>query len=267
MNIQPHRNQPMPVPFPPSPGKIQPLTFVLVHGAWADASFWDRVAAELRRMGHAVHSPEYPGHGGDPNTNVTHSMLSRSVADYIVSHGLRDIVLAGHSFGGTIVQKTAELVPDRLKRLVFMNAFVLKDGESASEEFPPQAQSFFEQLRASSSNDTIMLPFPFYRDAFANLASLEQARWMHERIQPEPAKPLYEKLDLKTFYKLTTPKSYLYLTEDNVMPQGQPNYGWHPHMSSRLGLFRLLKSPGDHMTFVYTHPQWIAWRLYEAGRD
>ena len=262
-----HGQQPSASPFPASPGKIQPLTFVLIHGSWTDASFWDGIAAELRAMGHNVHVLKYPGHDGDPNTNVQHAMLSRSVADYIVSHGLRDVVLVGHSFGGTIVQKTAELVPDRLKRMVFMDAFVLKDGESLIEEVPPQAQALFDQLRASSGNNTIMLPFPLFRETFANLATLEQARWLYDRIQPEPAGPLYEKLDLKAFYKLTTPRSYLYLTEDNVLPQGQPGYGWHPHMSSRLGLFRLLKSPGDHMSTARTHPRWIAWRLYEAGRD
>lgn len=50
-----------------NPGK--PLTFVLVHGSWADSSFWQPVGAELTARGHIVYAPEYPGHGGDPNTH------------------------------------------------------------------------------------------------------------------------------------------------------------------------------------------------------
>ncbi|WP_409346709.1 alpha/beta hydrolase [Paenibacillus sp. MBLB4367] len=247
--------------------KQQSLTFVLVHGSWADAGFWDRVAAELRNKGHIVYAPEYPGHGSDPNKAVTHAMITKSVADFIVSRHLRNIVLAGHSFGGSVIQKVAELVPDRIRRLVFLNAFVLKDGESVADEVPPPVREAFQQLRQSSKDDTIMLPFPLYRETFANLASLGLVQQMYNSISPEPAKPLFEKLDLKTFYRLNIPKSYLYLTEDTALPQGSSEYGWHPHMSSRLGLFRLIQGHGDHMSTVRTQPGMIAHKLYEAGRD
>lgn len=244
----------------------QPLTFVLVHGSWADASFWDGTAASLRRMGHTVHVPEYPGHGADPNRNVTHSMISTAVADYIVAHNLRDIVLAGHSFGGTVIQKAAELVPDRVKRIVFQNAFVLLDGQSLADAFPPEALELFKQLRESSGDNTIMLPFPFFRDVFVNLADLETAKRIYAGVKPEPAGPLFEKLDLKKFYSLTIPKSYVNLLEDNVLPQTD-EYSWHPHLSGRLGVFRLIQGHGDHMTTARIHPGVLAKLLVEAGRD
>lgn len=245
----------------------QPLTFVLIHGAWADASFWAGVAAELRKKGHTVYVPEYPGHGADPNKAVTHAMLSKSIADYIKTHNLTNIILVGHSFGGTLVQKVAELVPDRLRRLVFINAFVLKDGERLVDEFPPPVQAMFEQLRKNSKDDTIMLPFPVYREQFANLGSLPQVQSLYNKTLPEPAAPSYEKLDLKKFYSLTVPRSYVHLTDDTVLPIGNPEYGWHPHMSSRLGLFRLIQAPGDHMTTIQFEPKRIARKLYEAARD
>ncbi|MDF2938922.1 MAG: alpha/beta fold hydrolase [Paenibacillaceae bacterium] len=243
------------------------MTFVLVHGAWADASFWNGVAFELCRMGHRVYIPEYPGHGSDLNKDVTHGMISRSVADFILCHNLQNIILVGHSFGGTVIQKVAELVPDRIKRLVFQNAFVLKDGESAADEFPPATREAFEQLLNSSKDHTIMLPFPVFRDMFVNLACLSLAQQLYKGIMPEPGKPLFEKLDLKKFYSLTIPKSYVYLTEDNVMPQCNSSYGWFPHMAERLGMFRLIKGQGDHMTNAYTEPWMLAQKIYEGGRD
>ncbi|RKP47960.1 alpha/beta fold hydrolase [Cohnella endophytica] len=244
----------------------QPLTFVLVHGSWADASFWNGVAMELRRMGHTVYVPEFPGHGSDLNPNVTHGMISKAVADYIIANNLRDIILVGHSFGGSVVQKAAELVPDRIRRLVFMDGFVVADGQSVADQFPASMRQGFEQLRKMSKDDTIMLPFETFRDTFVNVADLATAQKLYSEIRPEPAKPLFEKLDLKKFFSLNVPKSYLFLTEDAAVPQAE-GFGWHPHMSSRLGQFRLIKSPGDHMTFFRTDPALMAHKLYEASRD
>jgi len=246
--------------------KQQRLTFVLVHGSWADARFWDGVAAMLRSQVHTVHTPEYAGHGTDPIKNVTHAMITKSVVDFITRLNLRDIVLVGHSFGGSVIQKVAEQVPDRIKRLVFWDAFVLKDGESVADELPPQTRQGFEQLRAGSKDDTIMLPFPLFRDLFVNTATLEEAKQFYTSVSPEPAKPLFEKLDLKTFYTLPTPKSYVYFYQDNVLPQGE-GFGWNPHMSTRLGLFRLIVGDGDHFTDTRTRPAMVAKKLYEAGRD
>lgn len=246
--------------------ELQQLTFVLVHGSWADAHFWDDVAAVLRSQGYAVHTPEYAGHGTDPNKNVTHAMITKSVVDYITRLNLRDIILVGHSFGGSVIQKVAEQIPDRIKRLVFWDAFVLKDGESVADELPPQTRQGFEQLRAGSKDDTIMLPFPLFRDLFVNTATLEEAKRFYTSVSPEPAKPLFEKLDLKVFYTLPTPKSYVYFYQDNALPQGE-GFGWNPHMSTRLGQFRLIVGDGDHFTDTRTRPAMVAQKLYEAGRD
>ncbi len=244
----------------------QRLTFVLVHGSWADAHFWDGVAAVLRSQGHTVYTPEYAGHGKDSNKDVTHAMITKSVVDFITKRNLCNFVLVGHSFGGTVIQKVAEQVPDRIKRLVFWDAFVLKDGESVVDEFPPQMRQGFEQLRASSKDNTIMLPFPLFRDSFVNTATLEEAEQMYASVTPEPAKPLFEKLDLKAFYALSMPKSYVYFYQDNTLPQGE-GFGWHPHMSMRLGQFRLIVGDGDHFTDTRTRPAMVAQKFYEAGRD
>ncbi|TQR19094.1 alpha/beta fold hydrolase [Psychrobacillus vulpis] len=244
----------------------QRLTFVLVHGSWADAHFWDGIAAVLRSQGHVVYTPEYAGHGKDPNKDVTHAMITKSVVDFITKLNLRNFVLVGHSFGGTVIQKVAEQVPDRIKRLVFWDAFVLKDGESVADELPPQTRQGFEQLRAGSKDDTIMLPFPLFRDMFVNTATLEEAKRMYTGVTPEPARPLFEKLDLKAFYELPIPKSYVYFFQDNALPQGE-GYGWNPHMSTRLGQFRLIVGDGDHFTDTRTRPDMVAQKFYEAGRD
>ncbi|WP_256208463.1 alpha/beta fold hydrolase [Paenibacillus sp. CF384] len=244
----------------------QQLTFVLVHGSWADAHFWNGVAAVLRSQGHIVYTPEYAGHGINSNKNVTHAMITKSVVDYIKQMQLQDFILVGHSFGGSVIQKVAEQVPERIKRLVFWDAFVLKDGEAVVDEIPPQTVQGFEQLRAMSADDTIMLPFDIFRALFVNTATTEDAKLFYTSVLPEPAKPLFEKLDLKKFYTLQIPKSYVYFYQDNVLPQGE-GYGWNPHMSNRLGLFRLIVGDGDHFTYTRTRPAYLAQKIFEASRD
>lgn len=253
-------------PIPETADGSYPLTFVLVHGLWADSGYWDEVAAELRMMGHTVFAPEYSVRP-ETDRDIVHADYSHSIASFIASRRLNRIVLVGHSFGGTVVQKAAESIPERIKRLVFMNAFVLEDGQSAADELPPATRETFETLRQSSADDTIMLPFPIFRETFANLAGLELAKRLYGRIKPEPASPLFETLDLRAFYGLNVPKSYIHLTEDTVLPQSGGLYGWHPHMSERLGLFRLIRGRGDHMSTVKTDPHRIARYLYEAARD
>ncbi|MFC5650196.1 alpha/beta fold hydrolase [Paenibacillus solisilvae] len=247
--------------------KQEPITFVLIHGSWADSSFWNGVAAFLRKKGHTVYAPEYAGHGADTTKNANHAMMTQSIVDFIEGNNLNQVVLVGHSFGGTLVQTVAQAVPDRIKRLVFFDAFILNDGEMLAEEFPPPVQAAFESLIQSSKDNSIMLPFPLFRENFTNLASLQQAQQFYRNVKPEPATPFHEKLDLKKFYSLTIPRSYLYLTEDNVLPFGSSQYGWHPHMSNRLGMYRFLQDSGDHFSTTLLDPGKIARRLYEAGRD
>ncbi|WP_245596822.1 alpha/beta hydrolase [Shimazuella kribbensis] len=246
-------------------GTEKKLTFVLVHGSWADTSYFKEVASELRKQGNKVYIPEYAGHGSMKDMkNVTHEQITKSVVDYIKKKDLNNIVLVGHSFGGTVIAKVAEQVPDRINRLVFFNAFVPKDGESLYDQLPPPIQETFSQL-AESSNGTIMLPFPLFRDAFANTANLEEAKVLYSKISPEPAGPLFQKLDLKKFYSLQIPKSYLNLTEDTANPQ-IPDYGWHPVQSSHLGFYRYIEGNGDHFSTVHADPKQIAKKLVKAGR-
>lgn len=250
-------------PAPAAPSEH--LTFVLVHGAWADAGFWTKTADELRKAGNTVYVPEYAGHGKLYDPNVTHEQITDSVVNYIKGKNLKNIVLVGHSFGGTIIQKVAEQIPDRIHRLVFFDAFVPLDGQSSVDQTPPEFQALFQQLKDSAGNNTIPMPFAIFRDNFTNTASLTLSKESYKSAKPEPAGPLYEKLDLKKFYSLNIPKSYLYLEGDTALPQGQ--YGWNPTQSSHLGNYRLITGEGDHMTTAFAEPKMLANKLVQAGRD
>ncbi|SDW80539.1 alpha/beta fold hydrolase [Paenibacillus sp. CF384] len=245
--------------------KQEPLNFVLIHGSWSDASFWDKTVVELKRNGHAAYAPEYAGHGKQYDPKVAHEAIVESIVNDIKAKKLTHIVLVGHSFGGSIIQKVAEQIPDRIDRLVFFDAFVPLDGQSVADQLPPELQGAFGQLIEASGNNTIPMPYPLFRDGFVNLASDSLAKQIYQSAKPEPATPLLQKLDLKKFYNLHIPKSYLYLTSDMVAPQGE-KYSFHPAQSSHLGQFRLITGDGDHMSTAYSKPAYLEKKLYEAAR-
>jgi pimeloyl-ACP methyl ester carboxylesterase len=112
-------------------------TFVLVHGSWHNGSAWRATVRHLESKGHTVVAPTHAGHGKNADRRVNHAQCTMSLTDYVVARDLRDIVLVGHSFAGTVIAKVAEAVPDRIRRLVFWNAFALQDGHSLNDEIPP----------------------------------------------------------------------------------------------------------------------------------
>jgi pimeloyl-ACP methyl ester carboxylesterase len=249
----------------PTPNQETPMNIVLVHGSWHTGELWGPVADALRAAGHTVHTPTIAGHGAGVDKRVNHAQCSQSITDYIVQRDLQDFVLLGHSYGGTIISKVVEAVPERVRRLVYWNAFVLNDGESLDDNVPPHYRALFAQMAAASPDNSVMMPFPIWREAFINDGDLATAERTYALLSPEPYQPFVDKLDLKKFGSLQTPRSYINCTEDTALPQG-PDTGWHPRMSSRLGLFRLVQIPGSHEV-MFTAPQRLAGAIVEAGRD
>src|SRR3974377_352165 len=105
-------------------------TFVLIHGTWHGGWAWNEVIGYLSRKGHRAYAPTLAGHGpGARRVGTTHRDCVASVVGYIQEHKLTNVILVGHSFGGTVVQRVAEEIPDRIVRTVFLNALILNDGQ------------------------------------------------------------------------------------------------------------------------------------------
>lgn len=238
------------------------MRFVLVHGSWHDGSCWDEVAAHLRAAGHEVHTPTLPGNGRGARRDVTLEQTWRGVADVLVAEDLRDVILVGHSLGGVIVQLAALAVPERLRRLVFHNAYVAEHGRTLFEHLPPSAAEAFGGLAAADG--TLSLPFEFARDALLGEADLATAKDVFARLSPEPLGRTTEPIDVAGFAELPVPRSYVHAVDDNVFPAHE--FTWHPGQSRRLGAFRLVQLPGGHEV-LFTAPAALAAKLIEAGRD
>jgi pimeloyl-ACP methyl ester carboxylesterase len=98
-------------------------TVVLVHGAFADSSSWNGVIALLKGDGFPVIAAANPLRGLHADADYV-----RSVLDSIEG----PIVLAGHSYGGSVMSEAAEGHPN-VKALVYVASFILERGESTGE--------------------------------------------------------------------------------------------------------------------------------------
>jgi pimeloyl-ACP methyl ester carboxylesterase len=238
-------------------------TFVLLHGSWHGGWAWEAAAWCLRELGHAAHAPTYPGQlTGADRRGIRHDDYVAAVVGYIEQRDLRDVVLVGHSFGGSVVSRVSQVIPDRLERLVFHTAFVVEDGTSVNDNFPTEQTEAFAQAAAASPDNTVACPWEAFRDQFIQDADPVAARSVWERLVPQPFTPWDEKLELTEFHRGELPRSYVSVADDLALPPG----AWHPGMSSRLGRFKLVEMGGSHEV-MFTRPAELAQRLVEAARD
>jgi pimeloyl-ACP methyl ester carboxylesterase len=96
-------------------------TIVLVHGAWADASSWNAVSAELRGQGFTVFSP--------PNLLRGVQADAAYIASFVAQRTEGPVVLVGHSYGGFVTTNAATDAED-VKALVYVDAFAPDQGET-----------------------------------------------------------------------------------------------------------------------------------------
>ena len=184
------------------------------------------------------------------------------VIQLLTFEDLNDVILVGHSYGGMVITGLADRIPQRIRRLVYWNAFVPQIGDSLNDLVPPHYVELFQQLVAEDGG--VALPFEIWREAFINDGTLEQAQSAYEKLLPHPYKTFSEAIRLsKNPAEIEIPKSYLNCTEDTAMPHSYP---WHPRLSERLGLFRLVQTPGSH-ELCFTNPRSLGECILRAGLD
>jgi len=111
-------------------------TFVLVHGVWGGAHGFRHVRRNLLEEGHDVFTPSLTGigervHLASPLVNL--STHVRDVVNQVLYEDLRDIVLVGFSYGGFVITGSLEHISERVSHLVYLDAFVPKNGETVSD--------------------------------------------------------------------------------------------------------------------------------------
>lgn len=160
-----------------------PSTYVLVHGAWHGGWCWSRVAERLRAAGHRVYTPTLTGLGERSHLlspAIGLGTFVQDVCNVLTWEDLRDVVLLGHSFGGLAVSGAADRMPDRIRRLVYLDPFLLPTGLSAFDTFPAELVAKMEQGAAQTGG--IRPPRP----TSLGLEAPEDIAFVQDRLTPHP---------------------------------------------------------------------------------
>ena len=125
-------------------------TFVLVHGAWHGGWCYRDTAKALRDAGHTVFTPTHTGVGERAHQaaeNITLETHIRDVCGCIEAEELNDVILCGHSYGGMVITGVADRMAERIRSLVYLDAFVPENGESLidliNKALPPEVAAIF----------------------------------------------------------------------------------------------------------------------------
>jgi pimeloyl-ACP methyl ester carboxylesterase len=122
--------------------------FVLVHGAWHGGWCWRFVRPALRRAGHDVYTPTLTGLGERAHLARPGIDLDLHVQDVVAlleAEDLHDVVLLGHSYGGMVVTGAADRCAARIRRLVYLDAFVPENGKCALDYVVPERAAAFRK--------------------------------------------------------------------------------------------------------------------------
>ena len=238
-------------------------TFVLIHGSWHGGWAWERVAAELAREGRSVHAPTLAGHGpGAARAGITHQDCVAGVVAVLQREGLHDVTLVGHSFGGTVVQRVAVEHPELVRRMIFLDALILENGQCVADTLPEEYVALFEQLSRASADGSMLIPWEIWRESFIQDAPEPLARQLWSRLSPEPNQVNLDRLPLRRFQALDVPRSFIFCRQDRALP----HRSFHPIFSSRLGTFKLVEMDGGHEV-MFTRPAELAAKILEASTD
>jgi pimeloyl-ACP methyl ester carboxylesterase len=105
--------------------------YVLIHGAWGAAWEFDNVAELLSNEGHHVVALDLPGHG-ENKANIADVTMQAYVKTVVNAINELDekVILVGHSLAGAIISQVAEVIPEKIDRLIYVAAMLLKTGDS-----------------------------------------------------------------------------------------------------------------------------------------
>jgi pimeloyl-ACP methyl ester carboxylesterase len=226
--------------------------FLVCHGAWSAGWAWKKMHPLMAAAGHRLVTPSYTGLGEREhlaNPSIDLETHIQDILNVIKYEDLRDIVLIGHSYGGMVSTGVADRARDRIRQLIYLDAFVPKHGQSLLDLNEPARQRM-EEL-AKDGDGWRVPPNPTPPDTPA--ADLE---WLTERRVDMPIKCFQMPLKLRGG-ELTLPRSYIYATRiapadtfGQFAKRTKSEAGWHyyeidashsPHVTAPETLMALLQ--------------------------
>jgi pimeloyl-ACP methyl ester carboxylesterase len=227
-------------------------TFVIVHGAWAGGWEHKKLAEALEADGHKVYRVTLTGQGershlASPDVDL--SLHIQDVVNFIEWEDLHDVVLVGHSYGGMVITGVADRVASRLKHVIYLDAFLPENGESAYSSMAPADGTPPRHMPAVNG--------------FISLG--DQSGQPVPHIVPQSEKTFTEPIKLEHQDQARAlPSTYILTVDEGKTPDQDMFYRYYERAKTRAG-WKTEVMTGPHIVHV-TQPVETAHRL-EAALD
>lgn len=227
------------------------MNYVLAHGSWHGGWCWRAVADSLRKAGHQVFTPSFTGMGDRAHLlhkDITLDIFIDDLVQVILTEELDDVILVGHSFGGVPITGVAELIPERIRHLVYFDSVVLESGQTAFSNYP-KADADARIAAAARATGGLAVPVLEHIPPVWGLErGTAEYDWVERRLSPHPLASYTTPLVLNNPIGNSLPRSYVHCTAPS-----------HPLLETSRQLVRSLKGwnwidiPAPHEAHI-THP-------------
>jgi pimeloyl-ACP methyl ester carboxylesterase len=209
------------------------------------------VADRLRAAGHRAFAPTLTGVGERRHLlsrDITLRTFYQDVAEVIACEELNDVILVGHSFSGIVISGVADMMPERIKQLVYLDAVLMEPGTSMLGDVLPPERAADRRKTAREFSGGLSLPPP-HAAALGITDPADQA-WVDRRLTPMPFGPFGEKAELKGPLGNSLPRVYIdcmqppFAAMDSIKQRYRGRPGW-PFVPLATGHDAMVTAPAE----------------------
>ena len=187
--------------------------FLLIHGAWHGGWVWNEISEILNYQGYNVSTPTLTGLCEKKHllsSKITIDTFIEDVVNHIIFENLNNIILVGHSFAGSVISGVADKLKDRIQKLIYFDAVILKDGQKPFDIAPKELVKQRIELAKRFGNG-ISIPAPS-ADAFG-VFDVKKSLLLEEKLTPHPLSTYQSKLTIKNEIGNGIPLFYIFCND------------------------------------------------------
>lgn len=189
------------------------VIIVLVHGSCHGGWCWKKVTPLLSKDSYEVYTPTLTGLGERSHLISRDIRLDTHILDIIQVleyENLNEVMPVGHSYGGLVIGGVAEKVPERIRRLVYLDAYIPQDDKSAFDIIPGLETIYKKRALKEQGREWLVAS---YTPEEFGVTNPDDVNWMNPRLSPMPWHTHDQPLRITNPKARKIPKGYICCTE------------------------------------------------------